>query len=371
MGCSASLRNEVFINNPRREKKLITELIKYRDNHSKFEKINFESKLEMKISQEGKFETYLDNYYLKNVQKFQEMKFTKLDLKQTILELAAYELLDDDFKFKTWDINDLVLDNIEHQEHMDEDKSEFFKKILELNCKFYPNKQRGCYMFCENQEVQAKIISLKAIFNNLKFNENYKMTAFSIFISNFLLKEENLFEEISEVIDMNPDLFTFSSIFYDDNIEFKPSLLQLQNLGKVIETVRDHRTIITFILGCKLNYNFYFPLETETKLKQLIQDDKLFCLTLSNLNLSNPIKDEIILILQKLTNLKFLNLNLKLNSEQFEKLVISISENKNIIGLILSSAKTTMTIEETEKKIKSFNPNFVFYHYEEKYKLVE
>src|SRR5690348_5219535 len=103
MGCSSS--RSINLNTNRKKRKIDIEKQKFNENHTKFEKLTLNEKIDLDFKTNintDNFENCFDPIIAKYFSKFEELKFSKNDLKQTILEKAAYEIIENELEFKTW-----------------------------------------------------------------------------------------------------------------------------------------------------------------------------------------------------------------------------------------------------------------------------
>lgn len=377
MGCSGSSRT-IEMYDLRSKRKLELERLRYNENHSKFETLMLDPKVDQdfKTNLTGQnFDQSLESLMGKWCLKFEELKFSKADLKDVVSDLAAYEILENEFQFKNWDISDVVLNNIENQENLDNDKSESAKEVIKSMTRYFPSQQRGCVLDADTEE-KLKMIGWKPIFNNLKFNENYKVQALSVIFTPFFLQNDAM-QNLSEILQCNPQLKTMATLFHkksqDEGIknDFSPDFEQLLSLQTLFENVKHHKAIKVFIFGCVEAYKFSLPKESEKKLVELIASDKLNFLILTKIKLQKETIDAIINVIPTLNHLKFIGFDININKELFDEFINAVCKNKKVLGLFMGSAEVDYTIDDVEKKLKYANKNFMFYHYEKDYKILD
>jgi hypothetical protein len=381
MGCSSSRTvNGLNSKNIRNTKKFEQEKLKYLENHAKFDKITLDSKVDedfKKFLSDGiDFVSNIEPLMGKYLSLFDEVKFSKNDLIQTLLEICAKEIIKDELGFKDHDVTDLIQTYAEHS--LGGEKLEKASVIIDAMTRYISAKQRGCVFgfldFIEDANKRNQI--WKPIANNLKYNESYQMEALTIVVSSELLElnTESIID-ICEIIECNTNLQSLVFAFF--NKYEKPLKIpdnQMKNIEHLLDTVKNHNSIKNFVFGCAVDYNLTFTDKIVKKLEELVDSDKLNFLCLTKFNVEKNNSESFLAKFKGSTHMKGLIFDVKVDNSFINNFNDTIFANKYLYVLVVGNndlSGDNYAIDKIENKMKENNKNFLFYNYEKDLKIFD
>jgi hypothetical protein len=372
MGCSpASKKNLMIFNNKYKRNEILSkEEIIYTTNHEKFESLLLEPKIKEEFestSNINNFNTFIDTFFIKWKAQLDKLKLTKQDIIEISYEKGAESLIIDYLKYKDWDVIDTVTNLIENLKNMSDKNFEIVEDLILTSTRYIPAKQKGCIFPDSNLEM-LKLKSIKGIFNTLKFNTNFKLQIFTLFLYPDVFANLNYMIDLSDIIITNENLKTLIVIIANNNLKDLNIISDVKHLNTIkfiLESAILNASVETLIFGNYDNYNFKLPQETVQAFLELVKADKLIALCITKIQMKNEEIDILLNLIGNLSKLKFLIFDIKLDSGQVDKLKDILKKNNVLVGVLLGNADI-QDIQGLCDDIAKGNPGLKFLHYEEK-----
>jgi hypothetical protein len=371
MGCSSStqLNETSYKLNSKRSVLLENAERMYKTNHEKFEMLILDPKIKEDFEQKSNsnINQFLDTFHFKWKANFDNVRLSKEEVTMIVYEKIAESLIIDHLRFKDWDVIDLITHLLEHLNSVKDKSFEIIEDLILTSSRYFPNNQKGCIFPDKNAEL-VKMKGYKAIYNTLKFNLNFKMQLFVVFLCPALFTNvENIFD-ICDIVASNENLNTLVLMFSNTNpydIQYNPENKHLSSVASIFELIPIHPNLSTLVFGCQDNYVFNLPLETIHAFMDMVKNDKLISLCVTKLCLKNEEVEILFEIIGNLSKLKFLILDIKFESKYEEKFVNMVRKNKKLLGVFLSGAQVS-NVQVLEEKILKDNTSLKVFHFEQK-----
>jgi hypothetical protein len=372
MGCSASSTLEdknVQQQNFKRSVLLENAERVFKTNHEKFELLMLDSKIREDFDHKSNsnINQFLDTFHFKWKANFDSVRLSKEEISMIVFEKMSESLIIDHLRFKDWDVVDVISHVIEHFDNLKDKSYEIIEDLLLTSSRYFPSNQKGCIFPDTNGEL-TKMKGYKALYNTLKFNMNFQMQMFTLFLCPSLFISIENVSDMCDIIISNKGLQTLLLVFnhYNDGgIQQFPDMRHLSSISNLLDTVRVHNAISTLVFGCCESYIFNLPVETVHSLTDLVRADKLITLCITKISLKNEELDILFEVLGGLSNLKFLVLDVVFEPQFEEKFVNMVRRNKKLLGVFLAGCHVANPVS-LEEKIFRENCNLKVFHYEPK-----
>lgn len=401
MGCSSSITKEhtgtgnyphSYTNylpkyiNGRKRMSLEEQKLKYNINHENFENLMLDPEIRNNFftGNNHGFLQFFEQFYGRYKYKFEAFNMSHHDVKDVILEKLVESQIKDDLLFREWNVTDFISNIFFEQPEISVDQAEVMKNFILNTGRYFPAKQKGCYVVINNLENVQKW-GLKPYLECLKFNASFQMHNFNLVLSPFIFqKEENLIE-ICEVIECNPNLISLTITFLNlnDNLDseekylkdFKPDANHLNWLKHIFNTVRTHPGIKFLSFGNYFSeYMNCFSLgkEETNSLLELFKCDKLIGFNFMKMNLDKKILAQIISSIGHSQSLKFFMMDLMFEIDELKLIRSNVIKNKKLLGVYISCGREAgegSEIKGIRDEIRNENPHLNFVEIVKEFKL--
>lgn len=321
---------------------------------------------ETKPEDELHLNNFIDVLFSKFYTDFTNMKMTKDNVRDTIMEQILEQACEDELKYKNINFQNIIGEIIENTEmgSYDSKKEEIMRAFFLTSRRYFPQMQKS---------ISIKSISyMKYVFNNLKFNSKFSLGLLKVNFDNKLLEDDFNIVNIAELISEREKLmgiclkFNYDATYPNQNQSQDKTFFIKENIKFIFESIDRHFNLRAMVIaGNEYNSIYTFPSIVYDRFITTIRNDRLFALAISKINFdSNQIK-ELIGVLSGLNNLKFLILDFaSLTIDLVDEIVNNyLQNNKKILFCALSGGNLSIDCEQKESLIKQTNPNFKYLLY--------
>jgi hypothetical protein len=390
MGCSGSNTKDIYnylpkISHGKKRLSIEEERRKYNTHHENFENLmlDYEIRNSFFNSEKHGFLQFFEQFYGMYKFKFEQYNMSYYEVKDVILEKLVESQMKDDLLIREWDVADFISTTFAEQPELNEDQAESARNFLITSGRYFPAKQKGCYVAVNNLENIQKW-GLKPYLTNLKFNAGFQMQNLNIVLSPFIFHhEENIFD-LCEVIDSNLDLLTLSITIakINDNLDsgekflnnYTPETQHLDSIKYLLQGVKFHPGVKFFSFGNYANYQYNLGKEITDELVKLLSADKFYSFCLMKLgNISHELMREVIYLIGHSNNLKFFILDMNFTKEDLKAVKDAVVRNKKLIGGFISCGGGNFSefkgdFCELRDEIKKENSNLKFFEIVKEFK---
>jgi hypothetical protein len=318
------------------------------------------------------FLQFFEQFYGRYKYKFELYNMSYHEVKDVILEKLVESQIKDDLLFREWNVTDFICNIFSEQPELNEDQAESAKNFLSNTGRYFPAKQKGCYVVINNLENVQKW-GLKPYLTNLKFNASFQLQNLNLVLSPFIFQKEENIIDICEVIESNPNLISLTITFLhiNDNLdseekylkEYLPDSQHLNLLKHIFNTIRSHHGIKFLSFGNYFKDYFYSLGKEECEaLLELFKCDKLIGFNLMKINLEKEFVREILHIVGHSQSLKFFMMDLTFEMEEIKLIRDSVVKNKKLLGAFIACGRERNEdeIRDIKNEIKNENPHLNF-----------
>jgi len=224
------------------------------------------------------FQIFVDNYK----DKLSKSKIKHDLILKEILNPVCEEFIEREIKIINWKTHDIVksIARVIFPKEIEEnvDKLITLHNFLDKIKSLFPPTQIGYFYSVPNSKDE--LVSL--INFNLKTNENYlKNKLINIHLST-LNNNENIYKEISEIIESNLLLNTviiFIKLENINDINKETELTKFREFAKVLQSIKKNKSLKNVMLNFE-GSNYRFPKNLDSILIDLLSDEKIISFTI-------------------------------------------------------------------------------------------
>ena len=345
-----------------------TQRERYLKNHENFTMLQLNTSFaqflnESKPEDETHLNTFIDLLFNKFYTEFTNMKMTKDDVKDTIMEQILEQAILDELNFKTINFQNIIGEVIENAEmgYLNSKKEEISRAFFLTSRRYFAQMQKS---------ISIKPIGhMKHIFNNLKFSKQFDMGLVKIDFNNKMFEDDfnivNIAELISEREQLNGIAMKFSYDYAASDAK-ENTLYITDNTRFIFEAIDINYSIRSLVLAAnEYSKEYKLPTLVYNAFLSTLRNDRLFALIVSKMNVDTVQIRELISILSSLENLKFVILDFEMMTIDLIDEIVNnyIKKNKKILFCAVSGGELEVNNEEKELMIKQVNNNFKYFIY--------
>ena len=345
-----------------------TQRERYLKNHENFTMLQLNTSFaqflnESKPEDETHLNTFIDLLFNKFYTEFTNMKMTKDDVKDTIMEQILEQAILDELNFKTINFQNIIGEVIENAEmgYLNSKKEEISRAFFLTSRRYFAQMQKSISIKPNRH--------MKHIFNNLKFSKQIDMGLVKIDFNNKMFEDDfnivNIAELISEREQLNGIAMKFSYDYAASDAK-ENTLYITDNTRFIFEAIDINFSIRSLVLAAnEYSKEYKLPTLVYNAFLSTLRNDRLFALIVSKMNVDTVQIRELISILSSLENLKFVILDFEMMTIDLIDEIVNnyIKKNKKILFCAVSGGKLEVNNEEKELMIKQVNNNFKYFIY--------
>ena len=345
-----------------------TQRERYFKNHENFTLLQLNTSFslflnESKPEDELHLNTFIDLLFDKFYADFSNMKMTKEDVRDTVMEQILEQACVDELHYRTINFENVIGEIIENAEmgYLNAKKEEMMTSFFLTSRRYFAQLQKS---------ISIKPIGhMKHIFNNLKFSKQFDIGLLKIEFSNKMFDDEfnivNIAELISEREKLTGITMKFSYDYTAENV--KEKTMYITDSTRFIFDAIDLNFSVRWLVLAGIEYSreYRLPSLVYNSFLTTIRNDRLFALVVSKIYFDTLQIKELLNVLCGLENLKFVILDFEtMTNEIIEEIVEGyILKNRKILFCGVAGGELNVNNEEMEIKIKKENYNFKYFIY--------
>ena len=318
---------------------------------------------ESKPEDELHLNTFIDLLFDKFYADFSNMKMTKEDVRDTVMEQILEQACVDELHYRTINFENVIGEIIENAEmgYLNAKKEEMMTSFFLTSRRYFAQLQKS---------ISIKPIGhMKHIFNNLKFSKQFDIGLLKIEFSNKMFDDEfnivNIAELISERETLTGITMKFSYDYTAENV--KEKTMYITDSTRFIFDAIDLNFSVRWLVlaGNEYSREYRLPSLVYNSFLTTIRNDRLFALVVSKIYFDTLQIKELLNVLCGLENLKFVILDFEtMTNEIIEEIVKGyILKNRKILFCGVAGGELNVNNEEMEIRIKKENYNFKYFIY--------
>ena len=345
-----------------------TQRERYFKNHENFTLLQLNTSFslflnESKPEDELHLNTFIDLLFDKFYADFSNMKMTKEDVRDTVMEQILEQACVDELHYRTINFENVIGEIIENAEmgYLNAKKEEMMTSFFLTSRRYFAQLQKS---------ISIKPIGhMKHIFNNLKFSKQFDIGLLKIEFSNKMFDDEFNIVNIAELISEREKLTGITMKFsYDSTAEnVKEKTMYITDSTRFIFDAIDLNFSVRWLVlaGNEYSREYRLPSLVYNSFLTTIRNDRLFALVVSKIYFDTLQIKELLNVLCGLENLKFVILDFEtMTNEIIEEIVEGyILKNRKILFCGVAGGELNVNNEEMEIKIKKENYNFKYFIY--------
>lgn len=345
-----------------------TQRERYLKNHENFTLLQLNTSFslflnESKPEDELHLNTFIDLLFDKFYADFSNMKMTKEDVRDTVMEQILEQACVDELHYRTINFENVIGEIIENAEmgYLNAKKEEMMTSFFLTSRRYFAQLQKS---------ISIKPIGhMKHIFNNLKFSKQFDIGLLKIEFSNKMFDDEfnivNIAELISEREKLTGITMKFSYDYTAENV--KEKTMYITDSTRFIFDAIDLNFSVRWLVlaGNEYSREYRLPSLVYNSFLTTIRNDRLFALVVSKIYFDTLQIKELLNVLCGLENLKFVILDFEtMTNEIIEEIVEGyILKNRKILFCGVAGGELNVNNEEMEIRIKKENYNFKYFIY--------
>lgn len=345
-----------------------TQRERYFKNHENFTLLQLNTSFslflnESKPEDELHLNTFIDLLFDKFYADFSNMKMTKEDVRDTVMEQILEQACVDELHYRTINFENVIGEIIENAEmgYLNAKKEEMMTSFFLTSRRYFAQLQKS---------ISIKPIGhMKHIFNNLKFSKQFDIGLLKIEFSNKMFDDEfnivNIAELISEREKLTGITMKFSYDYTAENV--KEKTMYITDSTRFIFDAIDLNFSVRWLVlaGNEYSREYRLPSLVYNSFLTTIRNDRLFALVVSKIYFDTLQIKELLNVLCGLENLKFVILDFEtMTNEIIEEIVEGyILKNRKILFCGVAGGELNVNNEEMEIRIKKENYNFKYFIY--------
>lgn len=345
-----------------------TQRERYLKNHENFTLLQLNTSFslflnESKPEDELHLSTFIDLLFDKFYADFSNMKMTKEDVRDTVMEQILEQACVDELHYRTINFENVIGEIIENAEmgYLNAKKEEMMTSFFLTSRRYFAQLQKS---------ISIKPIGhMKHIFNNLKFSKQFDIGLLKIEFSNKMFDDEfnivNIAELISEREKLTGITMKFSYDYTAENV--KEKTMYITDSTRFIFDAIDLNFSVRWLVlaGNEYSREYRLPSLVYNSFLTTIRNDRLFALVVSKIYFDTLQIKELLNVLCGLENLKFVILDFEtMTNEIIEEIVEGyILKNRKILFCGVAGGELNVNNEEMEIRIKKENYNFKYFIY--------
>lgn len=341
---------------------------RYFKNHENFTLLQLNTSFslflnESKPEDELHLNTFIDLLFDKFYADFSNMKMTKEDVRDTVMEQILEQACVDELHYRTINFENVIGEIIENAEmgYLNAKKEEMMTSFFLTSRRYFAQLQKS---------ISIKPIGhMKHIFNNLKFSKQFDIGLLKIEFSNKMFDDEFNIVNIAELISEREKLTGITMKFsYDSTAEnVKEKTMYITDSTRFIFDAIDLNFSVRWLVlaGNEYSREYRLPSLVYNSFLTTIRNDRLFALVVSKIYFDTLQIKELLNVLCGLENLKFVILDFEtMTNEIIEEIVEGyILKNRKILFCGVAGGELNVNNEEMEIRIKKENYNFKYFIY--------
>ena len=345
-----------------------TQRERYLKNHENFTLLQLNTSFslflnESKPEDELHLNTFIDLLFDKFYADFSNMKMTKEDVRDTVMEQILEQACVDELHYRTINFENVIGEIIENAEmgYLNAKKEEMMTSFFLTSRRYFAQLQKS---------ISIKPIGhMKHIFNNLKFSKQFDIGLLKIEFSNKMFDDEFNIVNIAELISEREKLTGITMKFsYDSTAEnVKEKTMYITDSTRFIFDAIDLNFSVRWLVlaGNEYSREYRLPSLVYNSFLTTIRNDRLFALVVSKIYFDTLQIKELLNVLCGLENLKFVILDFEtMTNEIIEEIVEGyILKNRKILFCGVAGGELNVNDEEMEISIKTENYNFKYFIY--------
>ena len=345
-----------------------TQRERYLKNHENFTLLQLNTSFslflnESKPEDELHLNTFIDLLFDKFYADFSNMKMTKEDVRDTVMEQILEQACVDELHYRTINFENVIGEIIENAEmgYLNAKKEEMMTSFFLTSRRYFAQLQKS---------ISIKPIGhMKHIFNNLKFSKQFDIGLLKIEFSNKMFDDEFNIVNIAELISEREKLTGITMKFsYDSTAEnVKEKTMYITDSTRFIFDAIDLNFSVRWLVlaGNEYSREYRLPSLVYNSFLTTIRNDRLFALVVSKIYFDTLQIKELLNVLCGLENLKFVILDFEtMTNEIIEEIVEGyILKNRKILFCGVAGGELNVNNEEMEIRIKKENYNFKYFIY--------
>ena len=345
-----------------------TQRERYLKNHENFTLLQLNTSFslfldESKPEDELHLNTFIDLLFDKFYSDFSNMKMTKEDVRDTVMEQILEQACVDELQYRTINFENVIGEIIENAEmgYLNAKKEEMMTSFFLTSRRYFAQLQKS---------ISIKPIGhMKHIFNNLKFSKQFDIGLLKIEFSNKMFDDEFNIVNIAELISEREKLTGITMKFsYDSTAEnVKEKTMYITDSTRFIFDAIDLNFSVRWLAlaGNEYSREYRLPSLVYNSFLTTIRNDRLFALVVSKIYFDTLQIKELLNVLCGLENLKFVILDFEtMTNEIIEEIVEGyILKNRKILFCGVAGGELNVNNEEMEIRIKKENYNFKYFIY--------
>ena len=345
-----------------------TQRERYFKNHENFTLLQLNTSFslflnESKPEDELHLNTFIDLLFDKFYADFSNMKMTKEDVRDTVMEQILEQACVDELHYRTINFENVIGEIIENAEmgYLNAKKEEMMTSFFLTSRRYFAQLQKSISI--------KRIGHMKHIFTNLKFSKQFDIGLLKIEFSNKMFDDEvnivNIAELISEREKLTGITMKFSYDYTAENV--KEKTMYITDSTRFIFDAIDLNFSVRWLVlaGNEYSREYRLPSLVYNSFLTTIRNDRLFALVVSKIYFDTLQIKELLNVLCGLENLKFVILDFEtMTNEIIEEIVEGyILKNRKILFCGVAGGELNVNNEEMEIKIKKENYNFKYFIY--------
>jgi hypothetical protein len=287
------------------------------------------------------FQSFVDNY--KDILSKSKIKHEMI-LKE-ILNPVCEEFIEREIKIINWKTHDILksIAQVIFPKEFEESVDKLIRlyELLDNIKSLFPPTQTGYFYSVPN--CNDELVSL--INSNLKSNENYIMNKLLNLHLSTINNNENIYKEISDIIESNLLLNTIIIFIKFENINDinkETELIKFSEFSKVLQSIRKHKSIKNVVLNLEGSH-YRFTQNIDSMLIDLISDDKIISFSIIGYPFDYLILEEFLSGLCKNEKIMFIAIDLNFDfSNSLNVMANHFSKHPSLKFILLSGGNLNM-----------------------------